>query len=346
MIGLFILKHFLRRFFQYCGSTGSMASFEKIVTHPAAAIVAKEDPQIGQFLRTCRKQFWGEAALIAIYVINRIPSSAINNKSPYECLHGTPPAYDLLKVLSSDQPPLFTNLFIELFPSDSDANTFDELRDASPRAPPSSIEDALPVGSALDNGESSSLPSSVSLIEFDLVELENEILNPPSSRPTRVRNSLNYLRDYHCFPAITSLHEPQSYQEASSNLFWHQVMQDELQALEKLCTWDLVDLFARKPLVGCKWVYKIKSRSDGFMERYKARSVAEGFTQEYGIDYEETFAPAARPTLVCSLIAIATIKGWKLFQIDVKNAFLNGDLAEEVYMQPPPRLEHPPNKVY
>ncbi|GKV17378.1 hypothetical protein SLEP1_g27893 [Rubroshorea leprosula] len=122
-------------------------------------------------------------------------------------------------------------------------------------------------------------------------------------------------------------------------------MQDELQALEKTRTWDLVDLPTGKPLVGCKWVYKIKTQSDGFMERYKAHLVAKGFTQVYRIDYEETFAPVARPTLVCSLISIAIAKGWKLFQMNVKNAFLNGDLAEEGYMKPPPKIEHPPNRV-
>ncbi|GKV15736.1 hypothetical protein SLEP1_g26495 [Rubroshorea leprosula] len=161
-------------------------------------------------------------------------------------------------------------------------DTFDELHDVSPHAPPSSIEDALSAGNALGNGEPSSLPSSVSHIGSSPVEPENDILNPPSSCPT-----------------------------------W----------------------------VSCKWVYKIKTRSDGFVECYKACLVAKGFTQEYGIDYEETFAPVAHPTSVHSLIAIAATKGWKLFQMDVKNAFLNGDLTEEVYMQPPPGLEHPPNKV-
>ena len=83
---------------------------------------------------------------------------------------------------------------------------------------------------------------------------------------------------------------------------------------------------------GCKWVYKIKTQADGSVERYKAWLVAKGFTQEYGIDYEETFAPVARLTLVCSLIAVAASKCWQLFQMYVKNVFLNGDLTEEVYM--------------
>ncbi|GKU90566.1 hypothetical protein SLEP1_g4548 [Rubroshorea leprosula] len=103
-------------------------------------------------------------------------------------------------------------------------------------------------------------------------------------------------------------------------------MQDELQALDKTCTWDVVDLLVGNPLVSCKWVYKIKTRSDGFVERYKAHLVAKGFTQEYGIDYEETFALVARPTSVRSLITIVVAKRGKLFQMDVKNAFLNGDL--------------------
>ena len=98
-------------------------------------------------------------------------------------------------------------------------------------------------------------------------------------------------------------------------------------------------------MVGCKWIYKIKTRSDGSIERYKARLVAKCFTQEYGIDYEETFAPVARISFVCTLLVVAAANKWDLFQMDVKNAFFNGDLSEEVYMQPPPGLSIDSNKV-
>ena len=98
-------------------------------------------------------------------------------------------------------------------------------------------------------------------------------------------------------------------------------------------------------MVGCKWIYKIKTRSNGSIERYKARFVAKGFTQEYGIDYKETFAPVARISFVRALLVVATTSKWDLFQMDVKNAFFNGKLSEEVYMQPSLGLSVDSNKV-
>ena len=108
----------------------------------------------------------------------------------------------------------------------------------------------------------------------------------------------------------------------------------------------MVDLPPGQSVVGYRWVYKIKTKADGSVERYKARLVAKGFTQEYGIDYKETFAPVARLTSARCLIAVATVRRWPLYQMDVKNAFLNGDLHEEVYMQLPPGYPHSGSQVY
>ena len=107
-------------------------------------------------------------------------------------------------------------------------------------------------------------------------------------------------------------------------------MKEELDALSKNHTWDLVTLPSGKSVVGCKWIYKIKTHSDGSIERYKALLVAKGFTQEYGIDYKETFALVACISSIRALLTIVAASKWDFFQMDVKNAFLNGDLSEEV----------------
>jgi len=107
-------------------------------------------------------------------------------------------------------------------------------------------------------------------------------------------------------------------------------------ALDANATWELVVLPNDKKAIGCKWVYKVKPNADGSMSRYKARLVAKGYAQTYGIDYEETYSPIAKMTIVRTIIVMATIKGWSLHQMDVKNVFLHGDLQEEVYMEQPP----------
>ena len=112
-------------------------------------------------------------------------------------------------------------------------------------------------------------------------------------------------------------------------------MQDELDSIHANKTWKLCDLPAGKHAVGTKWVYKVKRKADGSVDRYKARLVAKGYAQKEGIDYEETFAPTSRITTIRCVIALATHNNWEVHQLDIKTAFLNGLLAEEVYVAQP-----------
>jgi hypothetical protein len=115
-------------------------------------------------------------------------------------------------------------------------------------------------------------------------------------------------------------------------------MQEEIAALEANHTWDIEPCPPTIVPLGCKWVYLVKVRSDGSLDRYKARLVALGNNQEYAVNYEETFAPVAKMTIVRTILALAASSDWPLHQMDVKNAFLHGNLKECIYMKPPPGL--------
>ena len=113
-------------------------------------------------------------------------------------------------------------------------------------------------------------------------------------------------------------------------------MAEEMDALYSNDTWELVALPPGKSPVGCRWVYTVKVRPDGQIDRLKARLVAKGYTQQYGLDYYDTFSPMAKIASVRLLLSMAAMHSWPLFQLDIKNVFLHGDLAEEVYMEQPP----------
>ncbi|KAM7509738.1 hypothetical protein LguiB_008613 [Lonicera macranthoides] len=135
---------------------------------------------------------------------------------------------------------------------------------------------------------------------------------------------------------LDSISVPKTVNEAISHPGWRNAMIEEMDALDKNGTWDLVTLPAGKQAIGCKWVFTVKVNPDGSVARLKARLVAKGYAQTYGVDYSDTFSPVAKLTSVRLFISLAATHHWPLHQLDIKNAFLHGDLQEEVYMEQPP----------
>ncbi|XP_072060396.1 uncharacterized protein [Arachis hypogaea] len=194
---------------------------------------------------------------------------------------------------------------------------------------------------------------------------------PDIRRSTKEKKQPAYLNDFHCFQtsidsavtkssrypisnyvsshnlskthhtlsvAIASSVEPKHYEEAIVESCWKDAISAELKALATNKTWTLTHLPIGKKAIGCKWVFKLKLKPDGSVERHKARLVAKGYTQRQGFDFFDTYSPVAKMTTLRLLLALAAAKDWHLHQLDVNTAFLHGDLDEEVYMQLPPGL--------
>ncbi len=163
-----------------------------------------------------------------------------------------------------------------------------------------------------------------------LPEVQQEVQEPVVRRSQMIRRQPDRYAAGNVTIANKSFEEPSFYEEAisSSNCDnWKEAMEQEMKSLRDNHTWDLVELPRDRKTVGSKWIYKIK--------RYKARLVAQGYTKNFGIDYDETFCPVVRMESFLTILASAIQKDLKLHQIDVTTAFLNGELEEEVYMKQP-----------
>lgn len=198
-----------------------------------------------------------------------------------------------------------------------------------------------------EEAESQKPPISVSIVQQNFPVAEPEVQQPemesiasndgPSestsrfSSPPRGTKPLNEVYE-RCYMAIV---EPNNYGEAAKHPEWIDAIEEEMKMIQKNETWVLVPRPTDKKVIGVKRIYKTKVNPDGLIYKYKARLVAKGFAQEYGVDYFETFARVARHDTIRLLIALAAQRKWKIHQLDIKSAFLNGELKEDVFVEQP-----------
>ncbi|GJR27516.1 retrovirus-related pol polyprotein from transposon TNT 1-94 [Tanacetum coccineum] len=168
------------------------------------------------------------------------------------------------------------------------------------------------------------------------------------SMPVQTRRQLATDPEMCMFALTVSIVEPKNIKEAMADSAWIEAMQDELHQFDRLKVWELVDKPFGKMIIKLKWLWKNKKDEDQTVIRNKARLVAKGYAQEEGIDFEESFAPVARLEAVRIFVAHAAHKSFPIYQMDVKTAFLNGPLKEEVYVAQPEGFVDPdhPEKVY
>nr|GFA18582.1 hypothetical protein [Tanacetum cinerariifolium] len=155
------------------------------------------------------------------------------------------------------------------------------------------------------------------------------------SRSVSTRKQLETVAIWCYFDAFLTSVEPKNFKQAMTELSWIDAMQEEIYEFERLKVWELVSCPDNVFLIKLKWIYKIKIDESGGILKNKAQLVAQGFRQEKGIDFEESFASVARIEAICNFIANVTHKNMTIYQIDVKTTFLNGELKEEVYVSQP-----------
>ncbi|GJT56692.1 retrovirus-related pol polyprotein from transposon TNT 1-94 [Tanacetum coccineum] len=176
--------------------------------------------------------------------------------------------------------------------------------------------------------------------------IDNIIGNP--SRPVSTRKQLATDALWCFYNSVLSKVEPKNFQSAATEDCWFQAMQDEIHEFDRLDVWELVPPPDSAMIIALKWIYKVKLDEYGDVLKNKARLVAKGFRQEEGLDFEESFAPVARLEAIRIFIANAASKNMTVYQMDVKTAFLNGELKEEVYVHQPEGFVDPerPHHVY
>ncbi|KAG7565310.1 Integrase catalytic core [Arabidopsis suecica] len=192
----------------------------------------------------------------------------------------------------------------------------------------------------------------------DIENQEQVQPQPTLRRSGRQSNKPGYLNDYVLMAEVeyeevqrvllSINEEPWDFKEAKELKVWRDACDEEISSINKNKTWSLVDLPNGAKPIGLKWVFKIKRNSDGSINKYKARLVAKGYVQRYGVDFEEVFAPVARIETIRFIVAIAASNGWEVHHLDVKTAFLHGELKEVVFVEQPEGfgIKGSENKVY
>ncbi|GJR31039.1 retrovirus-related pol polyprotein from transposon TNT 1-94 [Tanacetum coccineum] len=309
------------------------------------------------------QKFWCNAVDTSTYILNQILIRAILGKTPYEILRGRKPTLDYFRVFGSKCFILNTKDYLTKFDPKSYEGVFlgysqnskayiilnkhtrkikESLNVTFDETPPPSktsplVDDDLDEEEAIREIEKKNLEN---VVEDETLEID-EIVNIKESRNHPLENIIGNLNqrtlrsqaqnqsNFYCF--ISTI-EPKNVNEALGDESWIVAMQEELNQFIANDVWELVPQPKNMTIIGTKWVFRNKLDENGIVSQNKARLVAQGYNHQEGIDYDETYAPVARLESIRILLAYACALDFKLFQMDVKSAFLNGFINEEVYV--------------
>ena len=329
---------------------------------------------------------WGEAVRHATYLINRLATRSLSEKTPYEVFRSKKPNLNHLRVFGcvcyaasektgrkklDDRSRRLVHLGIEpgtkayrlleplnrkiivnrdvIFTEDVGWKWNTEKQRGKDDVGDFELELKGFLEDQGTNNDETMADDNIQNEGEDDDDDETEEDQPQLRRSNRVGTKPAYLDDYvllladaerECERLLVIINdEPWSFSEASKLQVWLDACKDEIISIEKNNTWILVDAPMGVKPIGLKWVFKIKRNADGSIIKYKARLVAKGYIQKHGIDYDEVFAPVARVETIRLIIALAAASGWEIHHLDVKTAFLHGELKEEVFVTQPEGFE-------
>ncbi|KAJ9547348.1 hypothetical protein OSB04_019891 [Centaurea solstitialis] len=356
-------EYFSREFDAFCEENGIKHERTSPFTPQQNGLAERKNRTLVEMVNCMLNQsglptnLWGEALLTACHIYNRITSRVIPT-SPYELWKGRKPEIDYMKVWGcvayyrTPDPKrsklgdrAMKSIFVGYAMNsvayrflDNESGVIVESRDAD------FFEDKFLKDSETTN------PISIPSTSQDVPEPSRNIEEPKRSTRTRKEKSLgddfvSYLVEgsqkkvtREVIFTIDFEDDPKTFSEAMSSRdahLWKEAINDEMDSILGNGTWELDNLPKGKIPIGSKWIFKKKYHPDGSISAYKARLVAKGYRQREGIDYFDTYAPVARISTIRTLIAISALKGLYIHQMDVKTAFLNGYLNEEIYLEQP-----------
>ncbi|WJX96077.1 hypothetical protein P8452_77325 [Trifolium repens] len=312
--------------------------------------------------------FWGHALLTAAYTLNRVPSKKVD-KTPYEIWSGKRPHMSYMKIwgcevyvkrqLSTKLEPRSDKCLFVGYPKETKGYYFYNPTEGKVFVARTGVfleREFISKGISGRNVELEEIqePPTIgqSMEEHerepqDVVEEQPAQVEQIQRRSNRIRHEperYGYLITEQGDVLLMDQDEPVTYQEAITgpeSEKWLEAMKSEIDSMYTNQVWNLVEPPVGVRPIGCKWVFKKKTDMDGKVHTYKARLVAKGYKQIHGVDYDETFSPVAMLKSVRILLAIAAYHDYEIWQMDVKTAFLNGNLLEDVYMTQPEGFDIP-----
>ena len=349
-------------FSEYCKSNGIKRELTARYTPQQNGVAERRNRTIVEMARSMLKAkslpntFWAEAIHTSVFILNRSPTKAVKDKTPFEAWHRFKPKVDFFKIFGCTAYAHIPSQKREKFDEKGEKYIFVGYSDQSkayrlidPRTKSLVISrdvifDELKAWKwenydievpRFFEEPDSSHSEETQFLQSPIPSARTSDPSSPDSTP-RLNARTRSLADIYesCDLALSAL-EPQKFEEAVKENIWQDAMDEEIRVIKKNRTWELVDRPKSKDIIGLKWVYKIKFNGDGSIQNHKVRLVAKGYSQQPGIDFNETFAPVVRMETIRTVLALAAQLKTKVYQLDVKSAFLNGELEEEVYVEQP-----------